>query len=64
MLDRFLNRLARHPIIRKDEILRSFLENPAEVRLRLYVVCVSAVCPAPKGQGDISHERCWVHAPC
>ena len=29
---RYLNRLASHPILSKDEILKDFLENTAEVR--------------------------------
>ena len=28
---RYMNRLAKHVAIRKDDILRDFLENPAEV---------------------------------
>ena len=30
-LERYLNRLASHPILSKDEILKDFLENPAEL---------------------------------
>ena len=32
-LDRYLNRLAQHPVLRKDEELRDFLENPADVSI-------------------------------
>ena len=28
---RYMNRLAKHAVIRKDDILRDFLENPSEV---------------------------------
>ena len=30
---RYMNRLAKHVAIRKDDILRDFLENPADVQI-------------------------------
>jgi hypothetical protein len=32
-----MNRLAKHIAIRKDDILRDFLENPAEVQLVVHI---------------------------
>ena len=44
-LERYLNRVAQHPVLRKDEELRDFLENPADVSI--HQLCTAIHCHPP-----------------